>query len=236
MTSGEVVGTEALLRWRNKALGEVAPADFIPLAEETGLIVPIGEWVMRAACAQCKAWERGGLAPLSVSVNIGTLQFRRSNLPQLVQTVLAEHPLDARWLGIEINERSIMRDAENTAQRLAKLRELGVAIAIDDFGTGCSSLTYLKRFPVTAIKMDRSFVRDISADPNDAAIVSAIIATCMQLGVKAVAAGVETAAQLALLSQTNCDQCQGYAICKPASSADMQALVHLRRIDDAAGA
>lgn len=220
-----IVGVEALVRWRNQKLGEVPPADFIPLAEDSGLIVPIGEWVLRAACAQCKAWERAGLAPFTVSVNIAAPQFRRSNLLQLVSNALTEHQLDPRWLGLEITESSIMRYAEQTVQTLTELRELGVAIAIDDFGTGYSSLSYLKRFPVNTIKIDRSFVRDIGSDPNDAAIVSAVVAMSKQLGVKTVAEGVETGAQLAFLARLACDEYQGFLFSHPVSAAEVQALI-----------
>ena len=236
LATGKVVGMEALIRWHNKTLGHVAPVDFIPLAEETGLIVPIGEWVLRTACAQCKVWERAGLTPITVSVNIAAPQFRRGNLPQLVQSVLTEHQLDARWLGLEITESNIMRNAEQTVQSLTELRELGVSIAIDDFGTGYSSLSYLKRFPVTTIKIDRSFVRDISSDPNDAAIVSAIIAMCKQLGVRAVAEGVESEAQLAFLSRLACDEYQGYYFSKPLPAAEVSRLFPLRRAQTATNA
>jgi diguanylate cyclase (GGDEF)-like protein len=223
--TGALVGMEALLRWTNQTLGRVSPADFIPLAEETGLIVPIGEWILRATCEQCKDWERAGLAPFPVSVNIAAPQFRRSNLSQLVRAVLTEYRLDPRWLALEITESSIMRHAEQTIQTLGELREIGVSISIDDFGTGYSSLSYLKRFPVDKIKIDQSFVRDISSDPNDAAIISAIIALCQQLGIKTVAEGVETQAQLAFLSTLECDEYQGYLFSKPMPAQAMLSLI-----------
>ncbi len=219
ISSGEVVGLEVLLRWHNGKLGRVSPADFIPLAEDTGLIVPIGEWILRAACEQCKAWEKAGVRPLPVSVNIAAPQFRRSNLLQLVSTVLTQCSLDARWLALEITESSIMRHAEQTITTLNELRDLGVSIAIDDFGTGYSSLAYLKRFPVNKIKVDQSFVHDIGSDPNDAAIVSAIIAMSRQLGIKTMAEGVETEAQLNFLARLACDEYQGYLFSKPLPAA-----------------
>jgi EAL domain-containing protein (putative c-di-GMP-specific phosphodiesterase class I) len=233
--TGELVGMEALIRWHNKALGRVSPADFIPLAEDTGLIVPIGEWVLRSACEQCKAWERAGLTPFLVSVNIAAPQFRRSNLFQLVSTVLTEYNLDARWLGLEITESSIMRHAEQTIKTLIDLRGIGVAIAIDDFGTGYSSLSYLKRFPVNKIKVDQSFVRDIGSDPNDAAIVSAVIAMSRQLGIKTVAEGVETEAQLEFLSRLECDEYQGYLISRPIPAADVLSLIQSKKLKIARG-
>ena len=223
--TGEVVGMEALIRWNNQTLGRVSPADFIPLAEDTGLIVPIGEWILRAACKQCKAWERAGLSPFLVSVNIAAPQFRRSNLLQLVSTVLTEYDLDSRWLGLEITESSIMKHAEQTIKTLLDLREIGVAISIDDFGTGYSSLSYLKRFPVNKIKVDQSFVRDIGSDPNDAAIVSAVIAMSKQLGIRTVAEGVETAEQLAFLARLDCDEYQGYLFSKPIPGAEVLPLI-----------
>jgi diguanylate cyclase (GGDEF)-like protein/PAS domain S-box-containing protein len=226
--SGNVVGMEALIRWNNAALGRVSPADFIPLAEDTGLIVPIGEWILRAACAQCKAWENAGLSPFLVSVNIAAPQFRRSNLLQLVSAVLTEYDLDPRWLGLEITESSIMKHAEQTIKTLFDLREIGVSISIDDFGTGYSSLSYLKRFPVNKIKVDQSFVRDIGTDPNDAAIVSAVIAMSKQLGIRTVAEGVETQAQLEFLSRLDCDEYQGYLFSKPVPAAEVLPLMQRR--------
>ena len=223
--SGEFIGMEALIRWDSKTLGRVSPTEFIPIAEDSGLIVPIGEWILRAAAEQCKVWERAGLKPFTVSVNISAPQFRRSNLLQLVSTVLTQCQLDARWLGLEITESSIMKHAEQTIQTLIDLRELGVAIAIDDFGTGYSSLSYLKRFPVNKIKVDQSFVRDISSDPNDAAIVSAVVAMSKQLGIKTIAEGVETAEQLAFLSRLECDEYQGYYFSKPIPADEVAPLI-----------
>ena len=223
--TGEIVGMEALIRWNSRTLGRISPADFIPLAEDTGLIVPIGEWILRAACEQCKAWERAGLSPFTVSVNIAAPQFRRSNLLQLVSTVLTECKLDACWLGLEITESSIMKHAEQTIKTLLDLRAIGVAIAIDDFGTGYSSLSYLKRFPVNKIKVDQSFVRDISSDPNDAAIVSAVVAMSKQLGIKTIAEGVETVAQLVFLSRLECDEYQGFLFSKPIPAAEVAPLI-----------
>jgi diguanylate cyclase len=187
--------------------------------------VPIGEWILRAACAQCKAWETAGLSPFLVSVNIAAAQFRRSKLLQLISAVLTEYDLDPRWLGLEITESSIMKHAEQTIKTLLDLREIGVAISIVDFGTGYSSLSYLKRFPVNKIKVDQSFVRDIGSGPNDAAIVSAVIAMSKQLGIRTVAEVVETQAQLAFLSRLDCDEYQGYLFSKPIPAAEVFALI-----------
>ena len=228
--TGELTGMEALIRWNNKALGRVPPAEFIPLAEDTGLIVPIGEWILRAACAQCKVWERAGLSPFLVSVNIAAPQFRRSNLLQLISTVLTEYDLDSRWLGLEITESSIMKHAEQTIKTLNDLRDIGISISIDDFGTGYSSLSYLKRFPVNKIKVDQSFVRDINSDPNDAAIVSAVIAMSKQLGIRTVAEGVETDAQLKFLTRLDCDEYQGYLFSKPIPASDVLSLIQSHQL------
>ncbi len=224
-----VVGLEALIRWRSEKLGAVGPSDFIPLAEDTGLIVPIGEWILRSACEHCKAWARAGLPPLPVSVNIAAPQFRRSDLLQLISKVLSDCALEPRWLTLEITESSIMKHAEQTIRTLLGLREMGILLAIDDFGTGYSSLSYLKRFPVNKIKIDQSFVRDINADPNDAAIVAAIIAMSKQLGLKTVAEGVETEEQLQFLTRLECDEYQGYLFSKPIPAADIPHLIRSRQ-------
>jgi diguanylate cyclase (GGDEF)-like protein/PAS domain S-box-containing protein len=228
LKTGAVVGMEALIRWNNRELGRIAPAEFIPLAEETGLIVPIGEWILRAACAHCKAWERAGMPPLAVAVNIAAPQFRRSNLLRLVESALSDNALNPRWLALEITESSIMKHAEQTVKTLQDLRQLGVQLAIDDFGTGYSSLSYLKRFPVDKIKVDQSFVRDITVDPNDAAIVSAILAMSKQLDIRTVAEGVETQEQLSFLASMACDEYQGYLFSRalPASQVPDLLLKH----------
>ena len=227
--SGKLVGFEALIRWNNAKLGHVGPADFIPLAEHTGLIVPIGEWILRTACEHCKAWERTGFSPLPVSVNISAPQFRRGDLQQLVSDILAEYSLDPRWLALEITESSVMQHPERAIKTLAGLRNLGVMLSIDDFGTGYSSLSYLKRFPLDKLKIDQSFVRDITVDPNDAAIVSAIIAMSKQLGLKTIAEGVETKEQLAFLARLKCEEYQGYLFSKPVPAAQVPMILRSHR-------
>ena len=224
--SGRIVGMEALIRWNNRELGRVSPSDFIPLAEDSGLIVPVGEWILRTACKQCRAWTDAGLPITPVSVNLSATQFRRGNLLELVRGILAEQDLDPRWLALEITESGIMKHPEETIRVLSGLRDVGIAIAVDDFGTGYSSLSYLKRFPVNKIKVDQSFVRDIGIDPNDAAIVSAVVAMSKQLGLKTIAEGVETAEQLAFLAQLECDEYQGYYFSKPVSAQDVVTMIH----------
>ena len=208
--SGTIVGVEALLRWRNHELGQVAPAQFIPLAEETGLIIPIGEWVLQTACAQNKAWQAAGLPPLMVAVNLSARQFRQKNFLQAVLRILQITGLDPRYLELEITESIIMESAEEAIDMLQQLNALGVQVSVDDFGTGYSSLAYLKRFAVDRLKIDQSFVRDISTDLDDAAIVTAIIAMAHALQLKVTAEGVETKEQLSFLRSLNCDDYQGY--------------------------
>ena len=229
IASGAVVGMEALIRWHSEKLGAVGPSEFIPLAEDTGLIVPIGEWILRSAYRQCKLWEQAGITPLPVSVNISAPQFRRRDLLQTVESILSECQLDPAWLAFEITESSIMKHEEQTIKTLFALRDMGVKLSIDDFGTGYSSLSYLKRFPIDKLKIDQSFVRDITVDSNDAAIVSAIIAMSKQLGLKTVAEGVETAAQLQFLTRIACDEYQGYLFSKPVAVADVPQLFSKQR-------
>ncbi|WP_305041005.1 putative bifunctional diguanylate cyclase/phosphodiesterase [Geoalkalibacter sp.] len=205
-----LVGLEALLRWEHPERGMVSPAEFIPLAEETGLIVPMGEWVLRQACAQNRAWQLAGFAPLRVAVNISARQFHQYDLVRLVRNVLAETGLDPQWLELEITESLIMQDSQGAVQKLSQLRELGVQIAIDDFGTGYSSLSYLKKFPIQTLKIDRSFVKDLSRNRDDAAIVDAVIALAHSLGMDVVAEGVETVDQLHLLHGKKCNRVQGF--------------------------
>ncbi|MEQ1774749.1 MAG: EAL domain-containing protein [Burkholderiales bacterium] len=229
IATGAVVGMEALIRWHSEKLGAIGPGDFIPLAEDTGLIVPIGEWILRRTYEHCKTWERAGLAPLPVSVNIAAPQFRRSNLLQLIVSIQSEYALDPGWLALEITESSIMRHEEQTIKTLLALSDMGIQLSIDDFGTGYSSLSYLKRFPLDKLKIDQSFVRDITVDPNDAAIVSAIIAMSKQLGLKTVAEGVETDEQLQFLTQLACDEYQGYLFSKPVAADAVPDLIRARQ-------
>jgi diguanylate cyclase (GGDEF)-like protein len=215
LSTGRVVGTEVLVRWQHPHLGLVSPTRFIPLAEETGLIAPIGEWVLRTACAQNKSWQQAGYAPLCVAVNLSVRQFKQANLVQTVERVIRETGLDPRYLELELTESIFMQNAKATIQTLRELKEMGVKLSIDDFGTGYSSLSYLQRFPIDALKIDQSFVRDITTDPSDAAIGQAIISMAHSLRLKVVAEGVETEEQLAFLQRDRCDQMQGYYFSRP---------------------
>ncbi len=213
--TGQVVGAEALIRWRHPELGLVSPDRFIPIAEETGLILPIGEWVLRTACAQNKAWQNAGLPPLHVAVNISGRQFRQKNLIGMVELILAETGLRPEHLELEITESVIMEQAAETIATIGDMRQLGLHLSIDDFGTGYSSLSYLKRFPIDTLKIDRSFVRDITTDQDDAAIVKAVIALAHSLKLLVIAEGVETAEQLGYLREQGCDEIQGFYFSRP---------------------
>ena len=211
----QIVGVEALLRWHHPELGDISPAEFIPLAETSGMIVPIGEWVLRQALQQYKRWAEAGMAPLTMAVNLSMAQFRDPNLPVLVSDLLQEVALDAHCLELELTEGVALQDPEGTIAMMATLNQRGVRMSIDDFGTGYSSLNYLKRFKVYKLKIDQSFVRDITLDDEDKAIVIAIIQLARSLGLKTIAEGVETAEQLAFLREHNCDEVQGFYFAKP---------------------
>ncbi|TEU00418.1 MAG: EAL domain-containing protein, partial [Dehalococcoidia bacterium] len=229
--TGQVVGLEALLRWQHPERGLVLPAEFIPVAEETGLILPLGEWVLRTACAQNKAWQEAGLPPLRVAVNLSARQFQQRSLIDMVAQVLQETGMDPHWLALEITEGVAMQDVDFTIAMLRGLREMGIQIAIDDFGTGYSSLSYLKRFPIDAVKIDRSFVRDLTVDPNDAAIATTVITMAHNLKLSVIAEGVETEEQLAFLRRHRCDEMQGFLFSKavPAKAIEKIARTDRRR-------
>jgi diguanylate cyclase (GGDEF)-like protein len=215
VATGRIVSMEALVRWRHPTLGLVQPNDFIPLAEETGLILPIGERVLRAACAQVREWQTAGLPPIRVSVNVSARQFQHQNPAALVSKVLQETGLAPAHLELEITESTLMKDADGALATLRALKETGVHLAIDDFGTGYSSLSYLRSFPIDALKVDRSFVRDLTTRSDDAAIVSAIIAMAHSLKLKVIAEGVEHERHLEWLHAAKCDEVQGYHFSKP---------------------
>jgi diguanylate cyclase (GGDEF)-like protein/PAS domain S-box-containing protein len=225
LSTGLIVGAEALLRWQRPGAGLVGPNAFLSRAEENGLILPISEWVLREACTTAKSWQRAGLPTLRVSVNLSPVQFRRRTLPLLVAKILGETGLDPRRLDLEITESIVMHDFDEVQEDLQSLLQLGVHLAIDDFGTGYSSLGYVKRFPVTRLKIDRSFVRDMAEDKNDAAIVRAIITLGHSMNITVVAEGVETADQLARLRAEGCDEVQGYYFGRPMPSDDFVELV-----------
>ncbi|MCX8016848.1 MAG: EAL domain-containing protein [Rhodocyclaceae bacterium] len=228
MPSGTIFGAEALLRWRDAELGEVSPAQFIPVAEETGVIVSLGQWVMQEAVRQAAAWHAQGVS-LTVAINVSALQFQQADFVDRVAAVLAEHALPPARLELELTESILIHDIEETMKRLAALAALGVQLVIDDFGTGYSSLSYLKRFPIHKLKIDRSFVNDLPDDESDAAIVEAIIRMAGALGLAVIAEGVETAAQHDFLVAAGCNEYQGY-LCAPALEAGaFEALVAARR-------
>jgi|APIni6443716594_1056825.scaffolds.fasta_scaffold03474_3 diguanylate cyclase (GGDEF)-like protein/PAS domain S-box-containing protein len=213
--SGAIVGVEALIRWQNPELGLIGPDQFIHVAEDIGLIIPIGEWVLREACRQVRAWQDSGLPPLMVAVNVSPVQFRQAGFVETVAGVLASTELEARFLELELTERTVMHDAEQTLGTLRTLNRMGVELALDDFGTGYSSLAYLKRFPVGKLKIDRSFVRDLEGNSDDRAIASTILSMGHSLRLKVLAEGVETAEQYAILRDMGCELVQGYHFSRP---------------------
>jgi diguanylate cyclase len=223
--TGEIVGTEALVRWQHPDLGMILPDEFIPLAEETGLIIPIGDWVLHTACAQNMAWQAAGLPPVRVAVNISTHQLRHQDFISSVTRVLAETGLPSHYLELEITESIMMQNIDTNLGIIHALKDMGLRFAIDDFGTGYSSFNYLKRLPMDAIKIDRSFVRDITANPDDAAIVIAMIAMSHSLNLKVVAEGVETEGQRVFLREQGCDLLQGYLLSRPMPSAEFESFL-----------
>ncbi|MDP2029369.1 MAG: EAL domain-containing protein, partial [Thiobacillus sp.] len=222
---GRINGVEALLRWQHPELGMVAPADFIPLAEESGQILKIGEWVLRSAVRQIKAWMDDGLVPMVMAVNLSAVQFRHPHLPELVTQILDEEKLAPQHLELELTESVAMDDAPAAIAVMDRLHARGIRMSIDDFGTGYSSLSYLKRFKVYKLKIDQSFVRDISKDPEDRAIVATIIGLANSLGLQTIAEGVETEGQLAFLREQGCDEVQGYYYSKPLTAESFAAFV-----------
>jgi diguanylate cyclase (GGDEF)-like protein len=223
--STQIVGVEALVRWRHPERGIISPTEFIPLAEETGLIVPIGEWVLRTACNQAKAWQSDGGRAIRMAVNLSAKQFKDENLMQIVLSALADTGLDARLLELELTEGTLMDDARATMVTLEQLRGIGVYLSIDDFGTGYSSMNYLKRFDVRALKIDKSFIAGLPQDTENAAITRAIIAMALGLKMVVVAEGVETDEQLLMLEEYGCDMAQGYFLGHPSPHDTITAML-----------
>jgi diguanylate cyclase (GGDEF)-like protein/PAS domain S-box-containing protein len=213
--SGTIIGVEALLRWRHPERGFIPPAQFVPIAEDTGLILPIGKWVLREACRQARAWIDAGLQPVQIAVNISAVEFRSKDFVETVRTILNETKLDPRWLELELTETVLMKHAESTVAMLKSLKEIGVQLTVDDFGTGYSSLSYLRQFPVDALKVDQSFVHEISSRSDDAVIVSAVISMGNSLKKRVIAEGVETREQLDFLTAEGCEEAQGYFFNRP---------------------
>jgi EAL domain-containing protein (putative c-di-GMP-specific phosphodiesterase class I) len=218
-----------LLRWQHPDLGQVSPAEFIPIAESSGQILQIGEWVLRTAMRQMKSWMDSGIAPMIIGVNLSTVQFRHPNLPEMVSQILDSVKLPAQYLELELTEGVAMDDPLGAITVMDKLHERGIRMSIDDFGTGYSSLSYLKRFKVYKLKIDQSFVRDITDDPEDKAIVRAIISLADSLGLQTIAEGVETEGQLELLREQGCDEIQGYYFSKPLPPDQFEAFVLAKR-------
>jgi EAL domain-containing protein (putative c-di-GMP-specific phosphodiesterase class I) len=232
--SGRVVGMEALIRWQHPELGMVAPCRFIGLAEETGLIVPIGAWVLQTACAQAKAWQDAGHGALRIAVNLSPRQFGEPNLLASIAEVLLQTGLPPSCLEIELTEGLFMNDVALAVELLHKLKALGLALSIDDFGTGYSSFSYLRRFPIDVLKIDRSFISDIG-EGDEAAIVVSIIALAHNLKLRVIAEGVETAAQLDYLRRNGCDEIQGYYFSPPVPAAEFERmLIDGKRLQPAA--
>ena len=215
LADGRIIGMEVLVSWKHPAHPGVTPSEFIPLAEESGLIEPIGEWILRTACLQNRRWQVAGLPPLRVAVNVSARQFCRSNLVELVKEVLSETGLDARWLALEITETVLMQDVEETINTLNGLKEIGVHVTVDDFGTGYSSLSYLKRFPIQTLKLDKSFVSGIPVDADATAITAAVIAMAHAMNLSVVAEGVEREEQRSYLIEKECDEVQGFLVSRP---------------------
>jgi EAL domain-containing protein (putative c-di-GMP-specific phosphodiesterase class I) len=225
LKTGSMVGAEALIRWNHPELGMVPPARFIPLAEETGLILPIGEWVLRAACAQNRKWQDAGLRPITIAVNLSGRQFNQADLVEMVARMLRETRLDPRHLELEITEGIVMDNPAEVIVTLTALRDMGVQLSIDDFGTGYSSLSYLKRYPVHRLKIDQSFVRDVIGGADAAAIARAVITLGHALNLRVIAEGVETREQMMFLRDLGCDEMQGYYFSKPRSVEEMTAVL-----------
>ncbi|HEX9080399.1 MAG TPA: EAL domain-containing protein [Desulfuromonadaceae bacterium] len=220
-----ITGMEALVRWERPGIGMIPPDRFIPVAEENGMIIKLGEWVLRSACRRNRAWQEQGLPALRVSVNISARQVRDNGFVAMVTSVLAETGLSPLNLELELTESVVMSDSDDIVYKLLQLRELGVSISVDDFGTGYSSLSYLKHLPIDVLKIDRSFVMDIASDPDDAAIVTAVIAMAHSLNLRVIAEGVETGEQLAFLGERNCDEAQGYYFAKPLEAAQFEEFI-----------
>jgi diguanylate cyclase len=223
--SGDIHSAEALIRWRHPQRGLIVPMQFIPLAEECGLIHEIGAWVLREACRQCAVWQRAGQPPLRVAVNVAASQFRRGDLLEVVRSALQQAQLDPRFLEIELTESAVMTNPEDSAAVLEQLSRMGVLVSVDDFGTGYSSMSYLRRFPIDKLKIDRSFIAELTTRADDASIVQAIVSLAHGLRLKVVAEGVETLEQLKFLQSVGCDQYQGYHFSEPLPAAEFAELV-----------
>jgi EAL domain-containing protein (putative c-di-GMP-specific phosphodiesterase class I) len=225
LRTGKISGVEALLRWRHPEKGMIPPDQFISLAEDTGLILPIGEWVLRTACLQAKAWQEAGLPDITVAVNVSPKQLHWSPFDQTISKVLVHSGLEARYLDLELTEGAVMQEPEKIAVTLTRLKEIGVRISMDDFGTGYSSLSYLKRFPFDNLKIDKAFINDIPTNEEDVTLVLTIIAMAHNFKLKVIAEGVETQTQMDFLTQKNCDEIQGYFFSRPLPAKEIEQLL-----------
>jgi diguanylate cyclase (GGDEF)-like protein len=228
LCSGAIVGVEALLRWRHPERGFIPPAQFVAIAEDTGLILPIGRWVLREACRQSRAWLDAGLPPMPMAVNISAIEFRSEDFVESIRAVLKETRLDPQCLELELTESVLMKHAESTVSMLQALKSIGVQLAVDDFGTGYSSLSYLRQFPIDSLKMDQSFVHEISSKADDAVIVSAVISMGNSLKKRVIAEGVETREQLDFLTAAGCEEAQGYYFSAPMEADEFATLLEAR--------
>jgi EAL domain-containing protein (putative c-di-GMP-specific phosphodiesterase class I) len=225
LASNKIIGVEVLIRWKHPELGFISPAKFIPHAEKTDLIIAVGDWVLYTACKQNVQWQIEGIPPIRISVNLSGMQLKRSDQVENVARILAETGLAPYLLELELTEGVVMENAEVTINTLNKFKEMGIKLSIDDFGTGYSSLSYLKRFPIDTLKIDQSFVKDITTNPDDEAIASTIIAMAHNLRLKVIAEGVENKEQLDMLRNKNCDEVQGYYFSRPVSEDDLKELL-----------
>ncbi|RLW64476.1 MAG: hypothetical protein B6D70_05395 [gamma proteobacterium symbiont of Stewartia floridana] len=225
MRTGQLVSAEALLRWHQPELGMIPPDEFIPIAEETGMIIELGEWVLNEACRQNKAWQDAGHQSIRVAINLSSMQFIQRDLSHKVDNSLRSSGLDPKYLEFEITESILMRNVNETIATLNEFKMMGINISVDDFGTGYSSLSYLKRFPLNSLKIDRSFIRDIPENADDVTITSAIIAMAHQLNLGVVAEGVESQRQLDFLHQQGCEMAQGYFFSKPLPAEEFEAML-----------
>ena len=228
--SGEIVAAEALVRWIDADRGMIPPDEFVPVAEETGLIVPLGQWVFRTACAQAQKWKEEFGRPIRIGINVSGYQIREPGMLEMVRDAIAESGVDPGHVEIELTESTIMQDDALTVSTLGELRAMGIGLALDDFGTGYSSLSYLRRFTIDRVKIDRSFVNDLPDNPDDVALTSAIIAMAHGLRLSVVAEGVETARQALFLSQRGCDEVQGYLFGRPCPPEDFKDRLRARPV------
>jgi EAL domain-containing protein (putative c-di-GMP-specific phosphodiesterase class I) len=229
VTTNQTKSVEALIRWRHPERGLQLPSAFIPFAEETGLIMEIGEWVLREACTRAREWQQGGQLAMRVAVNLSARQFRQMQLVEVVESALRQADLEPRFLELELTESTVMYDPDRSARVLGQLSRLGVQISIDDFGTGYSSLSALKRFPLDRLKIDRSFIHAVPGNPEDESIVRAVISLAHSLKLKVIAEGVESAAQLEFLRELGCDQYQGFHFSPPLGPEDFPAWLRTRQ-------